>query len=104
MYTMYSLSFDMLHMYKIYTHSSCYVRSYHYPFLMHPLATYKNEISLVDCGDPGRPANGNVSFVTTREEGVANYTCNEGYILIGVTQRTCQTNGSWSEDVPACQS
>ena len=65
---------------------------------------YKNEISLVDCGDPGQPANGDVNFVTTREEGVANYTCNEGYNLTGVTQRICQSNGSWSGDVPICQS
>ena len=62
------------------------------------------KFSLVDCGDPGQPANGNVSFVTTREGGMANYTCNEGYNLTGITQRICQSNGSWSGDVPTCQS
>jgi len=59
---------------------------------------------LVDCGDPGQPANGSVNFISTREDGVANYTCDEGFILIGVTQRICQANSSWSGDVPTCQS
>ena len=45
-----------------------------------------------------------VSFGSTVEGSVANYTCDEGYILDGVTQRICGENNQWSGDVPLCQS
>ena len=45
-----------------------------------------------------------VIFGRTVEGSVANYTCDEGYILNGVTQRICDEDTQWSEDVPLCQS
>ena len=61
-------------------------------------------ILLVDCGDPGRPVNGIVNFSNTTKESIANYSCNEGYTLVGATKRICQSNGSWSDIMPSCQS
>ena len=34
----------------------------------------------------------------------AVYTCSTGYVLNGVTTRTCQVNGNWSETEPICDS
>lgn len=33
---------------------------------------------------------------------LAEYNCSEGFLLMGVTTRVCQMNGTWSEDVPVC--
>jgi len=65
--------------------------------------TYANNY-LVDCGDLDSPANGDVSYTTTTEGSVADYSCDEGYDLVGVTQRICQSNNTWSGDVPTCES
>ena len=67
------------------------------------LVTYANNY-IVDCGDPDSPANGDVSYTTTTEGSVADYSCDEGYDLNGVTQRICQSNNTWSGDVPTCES
>ncbi len=32
----------------------------------------------------------------------ATYTCDDGYNLIGVSDRTCQANGAWSLTAPTC--
>ena len=34
----------------------------------------------------------------------ANYTCDEGFDLEGMKNRTCLTNGSWSYEDPTCAS
>ena len=57
-----------------------------------------------DCGDPGRPINGNTSAVTFTIGSVVNHTCNEGFVLNGTSQRECLTNGSWSGSLPTCDS
>ena len=35
---------------------------------------------------------------------MANYSCEEGYDLIGPTARICQPNGNWSDNAPVCES
>ena len=57
---------------------------------------------IADCGMPEIPSNGMVSYNSTVEGSMANYTCDEGYILDGVVQRICEENGRWSGDVQ-CQ-
>ncbi len=34
----------------------------------------------------------------------ATYTCNRGYMLVGVETRTCQSDGEWSLVPPVCNS
>ena len=59
---------------------------------------------VVDCFTLTNPTNGQVSLDTTTFKAVANYSCNVGYILMGPTARTCQSNGNWTDDAPFCQS
>ncbi|KAG7162952.1 Sushi, von Willebrand factor type A, EGF and pentraxin domain-containing protein 1-like 2, partial [Homarus americanus] len=52
----------------------------------------------------GRPVNGTVStsgrFYFPRER--VAYKCLEGFVLFGAEERTCQKNGTWSDQVPLC--
>ena len=61
------------------------------------------------CSDLRSPPNSNISFShndTMRLRGtVATYTCNYGYQLIGLRNRTCEDSGSggvWSGSDPSC--
>ena len=52
------------------------------------------------CGNLSDPENGTVeidSGFTT-----ANYTCDEGFELVGMRFRTCMRNGNWSGSDPTC--
>ena len=40
--------------------------------------------------------------IETGLDAVANYTCNEGYNLVGDTVRTCQANEEWAGTEPNC--
>ncbi len=57
----------------------------------------------VDCGDLDDPAYGDVDFTTTTFRSKATYSCNEGFFLVGVKTRVCQSNGKWSGDAPVCK-
>ena len=59
---------------------------------------------VVDCSTLTNLTNGQVNLDLTTFGAMANYSCNEGYILLGPNARICQSNGSWTEDVPVCQS
>jgi hypothetical protein len=50
------------------------------------------------------PANGNVDISSgTSSYGImASYTCDGGFELNGVLQRTCQADGTWSLSAPTC--
>ena len=58
----------------------------------------------VDCGPLGNPVYGQVIFSSTTLGSTAEYSCNQGFLLSGVTIRTCQTNGLWSDAPPLCKS
>ena len=59
----------------------------------------------VDCGSLSHPNNGVVDMTGgTRLGAVVTYSCNEGYTLIGMHQRTCGTDGHWTGSEPICQS
>lgn len=61
-------------------------------------------LSAVDCGALLDPDNGQVNHTYGTTFGkTATYSCNSGYILVGVTTRTCQETKSWSESEPTCQ-
>ena len=64
---------------------------------------------MIDCGNLTAPEDGQIAFtpgvVMTIETGlnaVANYTCNEGYNLLGDEMRTCQVDGQWAGAEPTC--
>ncbi len=57
----------------------------------------------VDCGRLRDPRYGDVDFSTTTFESKATYSCNKGFILVGVKTRVCQANGKWSGDMPVCK-
>ena len=61
-------------------------------------------LSVVDCLNLTDPSNGQVLLSTTTFRSIATYSCEEGYILIGIPMRECQSNGSWSEEEPSCES
>ena len=58
--------------------------------------------TLVDCGSLENPTNGQVDFTETFGGSIADYTCDQGYLLCGAESRICQSNGSWSESPPDC--
>ena len=59
---------------------------------------------VVDCGNLTNPDNGTVdtSQGTTLDQ-VANYSCNNGHVLVGNMTRTCQVDGMWSGTEPFCR-
>ena len=50
------------------------------------------------CGRPEEPVGSLVSLA----DGLASYSCEDGYVLAGERRRTC-TAGVWSGAVPTCQ-
>ena len=64
---------------------------------------------MIDCGNLTDPESGQVTYtpgvVMTIETGldaIANYTCSEGYNLVGDSLRTCQANEEWAGTEPNC--
>ncbi|XP_047200285.1 CUB and sushi domain-containing protein 3 [Hippoglossus stenolepis] len=72
----------------------------------HPPPTCKGGEKMVNCSDPGIPANsirqskiehGNFTFGT-----VVFYDCNPGYYLFGSPVLSCQPTGQWDKPLPEC--
>ena len=58
---------------------------------------------IVRCGGLSNPSNGRVSISTDTPGGIATYSCNSGYELVGTERRTCQNDGQWSDRAPTCR-
>lgn len=58
----------------------------------------------VDCGALDPPTDGAVDVPATTFESVATYSCDVGFSLAGMAMRTCQADGTWSDDAPICSS
>ena len=58
--------------------------------------------SVVDCDDPGTPLNGKRQLNITTFGSIVEFSCNNGYELVGRQQRTCGSTGQWSGSVPVC--
>lgn len=55
------------------------------------------------CETPDEVDNGTLSLPTDNTYGaVYSIACDSGYYLIGVVNRTCQSDGTWSGGVPVC--
>ena len=59
---------------------------------------------MADCGLLLPPANGNVMQRNTTFASVTEYSCNDGFELVGNSTRTCQASGAWSGAEPTCES
>ena len=61
-------------------------------------------ITIVDCLSLNSPINGmiNCSLGDYHYEDSCNFTCNTGYKLTGSSERTCQSDGSWSGSPVSC--
>ena len=58
----------------------------------------------MDCGTLTNPVNGQVNNTAGTTFGqTATYSCDLGYNLVGDSTRTCQANGVWSGNEPACE-
>ncbi|XP_019862954.1 PREDICTED: CUB and sushi domain-containing protein 3-like, partial [Amphimedon queenslandica] len=58
--------------------------------------------SLVDCGNPGEPANGYTNDNVFTYQSTVQYHCNEGYQLSGDSSIECTSNGNWNNTLPNC--
>ena len=56
------------------------------------------------CPDLDDPENGAVTLSGRGDGDTAEYSCNEGYVLVGDQTRTCMSNSQWSGAAPTCQS
>ena len=61
-------------------------------------------IAAVLCGDPGTPQNGSTTLRSDTVGSTAEHFCDEGFNLVGASQRECLVNGSWSGSLPTCVS
>ncbi len=57
----------------------------------------------VNCETLDDPVNGQVVLTGVSVGSTADYNCNPGYQLVGVTQRMCEMNREWSGEAPTCE-
>ena len=57
---------------------------------------------VVDCGQPLLLRHGQVHLTNTTYRSRVNFTCNQGYDLVGISSTVCVANGTWSEEAPLC--
>ena len=58
----------------------------------------------LQCPELSAPENGKVHVEGRNPGDRADYSCNDGYQLVGVAWRRCQTNGKWTGEAPTCRS
>ncbi|XP_052245376.1 CUB and sushi domain-containing protein 3-like isoform X2 [Dreissena polymorpha] len=63
-----------------------------------PLST----TATLDCGNLTAPGNGSLIQNGSLYESVVDYTCNNGYYIVGTRTRTCLDSGRWSGQTPTC--
>lgn len=60
-------------------------------------------ISDRECEDLTSPELGVVTLTGRMFGDRATYSCDHGFHLVGLKERTCQADGSWSGQPPACK-
>ncbi|GAB6029547.1 hypothetical protein CHUAL_005296 [Chamberlinius hualienensis] len=56
----------------------------------------------ITCSLPNAPTNGHVTVVDAFPNQIVNYSCDDGYKLVGHNERICQENGQWNGVSPKC--
>ena len=59
-------------------------------------------LSVISCGDPGIPTNGERIGSGINAGNELNYECKPGFKLIGESKLVCQQDGTWSDSPPRC--
>ena len=78
---------------------NCVKASYNLPSINCPLSV------ITSCDQPVSHSYGRVDTSAGTSFGdVARYSCDKGYMLIGLKERTCQADGQWNGSVPTCES
>ena len=71
------------------------------------LLTHSDYHSMIDrkvsCVKLSNPANGRVRQTGTVLGSRATYSCNKGFVLVGIEKRVCSRNGKWSGKAPICK-
>uniref|UniRef100_A0AAZ3Q759 CUB and Sushi multiple domains 2 n=1 Tax=Oncorhynchus tshawytscha TaxID=74940 RepID=A0AAZ3Q759_ONCTS len=57
----------------------------------------------ITCGHPGNPTFGVTQGTQFNLNSVVHFLCHSGYILQGVVESLCQSNGQWSNTLPKCK-
>ena len=60
-------------------------------------------ILAVDCGVLPKVQHGTTVTNDTVFQSVAHYFCDNGYNLVGVQSRSCESNATWSGNEPVCK-
>ena len=78
--------------------------------LLSPLHVYRSTTStycyclaITMCPPLPDMDNGVVDWSGLSPGGVATYTCDPGFILVGEPTRICRDNGTWSDEEPTCE-
>ena len=67
------------------------------------IATGMDTSTAIMCPTLPDPLNGTVTWTSLTPGSIATYTCDEGFELTGEGNRTCQNDGTWSDDPPTCE-
>ena len=59
-------------------------------------------LAIINCSTPSNQPNGVVTVSGTLLGSIAQYNCNDGYVLVGDATRTCENTGHWSGTEPVC--
>ena len=57
----------------------------------------------IECPDLSDPANGAVTVNGQSVGDTADYSCNDGFELVGAMTVTCESDGEWSDDPSVCR-
>ncbi len=60
-------------------------------------------VAAVSCEDPGLPVHGQRVLSELRFGGIANFSCDDGYKLLGNPSMRCLASGNWLGRVPSCE-
>ena len=92
----------------VHIHGQLYLtENYHYNYNKYNHAPWKqcsntHQCTDVLCPTPHPPPHGKLTTMGTIPGSCLHYKCNRGYTLIGINDRVCLRNGTWTGDTPLC--